>query len=82
MELLIAIPIISALMFYPVLTGLIAKTYGRRFWFWFILGVMLPFVSLVLLHCLPGKIKRINANAQNIQPFFYKNQNNRLKKSA
>lgn len=80
MELLITIPIISALMFYPLLTGLIAKTYGRRFWFWFTLGIILPFVSLVLLHCLPGK--KIARNRRNIQPFILIDRNDELKRSA
>jgi len=53
MEVLIALPIVALPFFFPVVTGLMAKSLGRKFWFWFLLGFPLPFVACVILLCLP-----------------------------
>ena len=39
--------IVSALVFAPI-TGYIAYSYGRSFWRWFGLGMVLPFVSVFI----------------------------------
>jgi MFS family permease len=38
---------VSALVFAPI-TGYIAYNYGRSFWRWFGLGILLPFVSVFI----------------------------------
>jgi len=53
MEVLAALAIVSVPLFFPVITGLMAKSLGRKFWFWFFLGFPLPFVACVILLCLP-----------------------------
>ena len=58
MEVLFAIPLIIVPFFWPVLTGLMAKNFGRKFWVWFWLGVPLPFIGVVILLFLPEKIKK------------------------
>jgi hypothetical protein len=55
MEFLIALPIIALPFFFPVVTGLMAKSLGRKFWFWFFMGVPLPFVACIILLCLPTR---------------------------
>ena len=39
--------LVSALVFAPI-TGYIAYNYGRSFWRWFGLGMVLPFVSVFI----------------------------------
>ncbi|OQP48971.1 hypothetical protein A4H97_29235 [Niastella yeongjuensis] len=61
MEFLVALPIIALPFFFPVVTGLMAKSLGRKFWLWFWLGLPLPFVACVILLCLPvRRIEREN----------------------
>lgn len=40
----------------PLVTGYFAKTRGRSFVFWFALCLVLPFISMFILMCLPEKI--------------------------
>jgi len=40
--------LVSALVFAPI-TGYIAYNYGRSFWRWFGLGMVLPFVSVFIV---------------------------------
>ena len=44
---LLLILLVSALVFAPI-TGYIAYNYGRSFWRWFGLGMVLPFVSVFI----------------------------------
>lgn len=37
---------LGALLFFAPLTGYIAHSYGRSFWRWFGLGLLLPFFSV------------------------------------
>ncbi len=55
MKLLAAIPLIFLPLFFPLLTGFMAKSLGRKFWAWFWLGAALPFVADIILLCLPVK---------------------------
>jgi len=55
MEFLLAIPLILLPLFFPVLTGGIAVSLGRKFWPWFLLGLVLPFIAAIILLCLPVK---------------------------
>ena len=66
MEVLFALPIILIPFFWPVVTGLVARGYGRKFWTWFFLGIPLPFIAVIILLFLPDKLVR-NAAAE-LQP--------------
>ena len=55
MEVLLAIPVIMIPFLWPVLTGLMAKSFGRKFWLWFFIGIPLPFIAMVILVCLPDR---------------------------
>lgn len=46
MELLLAF--LASLFAFPALTGYFAHRYGRSFWLWFVLAMVLPLVSWVL----------------------------------
>lgn len=39
----------------PLVSGAAAKSYGRSFWNWVLIGVLLPGPSLLLLYWLTGK---------------------------
>ncbi|GAB3586076.1 hypothetical protein [Hymenobacter daeguensis] len=43
----VLILLVSALVFAPI-TGYIAYNYGRSFWRWFAIGMVLPFVSVFI----------------------------------
>jgi hypothetical protein len=58
MEVIIALPIIIIPFFFPVLSGLMAISFGRKFWPWFIVGVFLPFISMIILLALPDRRKK------------------------
>lgn len=58
MEVLIAIPLLMIPLFWPVVTGLMAISFGRKFWTWFFIGIPLPFVAAIILLCLPDKRKK------------------------
>jgi len=55
MEVLIAAPFLIIPLFFPLLSGLMAKSMGRKFWPWFLLGIPLPFIANIILLCLPVK---------------------------
>lgn len=57
MEVIIAIPLLMIPLFWPVVTGLMALSFGRKFWPWFYIGIPLPFVACIILLCLPDKRK-------------------------
>jgi len=58
MEILNAVIVIVALLSWPTVTAIIAQSFGRKFITWFCLALVLPVVSLMILHCLPAKRKR------------------------
>ena len=45
--------------FFPFVTGWAALSVNRKFWPWFIAGLFLPFLGVVILLCLPVKEKAI-----------------------
>jgi hypothetical protein len=48
--------IASALLLAPqILAGLLAKSQGRKFWFWFFISFLIPFISLIVLLSLKDK---------------------------
>jgi hypothetical protein len=61
MEVLIAIPIIIIPFLFPILSGLMAISFGRKFWPWFIVGLFLPFISMIILLALPDRCKKIES---------------------
>ena len=69
MEFLFAIPLLLLPFIMPVITGCMAKSFGRRFWPWFFLGIPLPFVAIVILLCLPQKKKKVIVPVANDEIF-------------
>ena len=55
MELIAALPLLLLPFFFPVIAGLMAKSFGRNFWTWFFIGAILPFLANIILLCLPVK---------------------------
>ena len=45
-------------LFWPIITGIIARTNGRNFWKWFLIAIPLPLISAVVLLFLPDKSKK------------------------
>ena len=39
----------AVVLLVPLLTGYAAYSHGRRFWLWFVLGLVLPVISLAVL---------------------------------
>lgn len=66
MEVLFALPIILIPFFWPVVTGLMAQSFGRKFWFWFFVGIPLPFIGAIILLFLPDKRKKVK-NVANME---------------
>jgi len=58
MEVVFAILILVIPFILPLITGLMAKSFGRKFWPWFFIGLPLPFVANVILLCLQDKSKK------------------------
>jgi hypothetical protein len=58
LELILAIPLLIIPLFWPVVTGLMAISFGRKFWTWFFIGIPLPFAGCIILLCLPDKRKK------------------------
>jgi hypothetical protein len=55
MEVLLALPIIIIPLFLPLTAGLMARSFGRDFKFWFWMGVFLPVIAHCILLCLPER---------------------------
>ncbi|HEV7229983.1 MAG TPA: hypothetical protein VGO45_01570 [Bacteroidia bacterium] len=49
---------ISALTVFPTISGNLAKTLGRPFMTWFIIGFFLPIISVAILFLLPDKSRK------------------------
>ena len=59
MDFLLGVIIALAPFFvFPLMTGLCAKCFNRKFWPWFIVGLFLPFIGVVIVLCLPEKKER------------------------
>ena len=57
MEFVFAFPLLLLPFLLPLIAGLMAKNFGRKFWPWFLLGIFLPLVANFILLCLPDKSK-------------------------
>ena len=55
MEVLFSLPILIIPFILPMIAGLMAKSYGRSFWTWFLIGVPLPLIANLILLCLPDR---------------------------
>lgn len=53
MEVIFALPILMIPFLFPLVTGLMAVGFRRRFWPWFFTGLALPMVAMIILLCLP-----------------------------
>src|SRR5262245_23482079 len=49
------------ILFFPFVTGWCAICMNRKFWPWFIAGLFLPFVGVIILLCLPVKQNKVAA---------------------
>jgi hypothetical protein len=58
MEVVFAIPLLFIPLVMPLIAGLMAKSFGRKFWPWFIIGIPLPFIANIILLCLPDKSRK------------------------
>ncbi len=78
MEVVFALPLLFIPFFMPFIAGQMAKSFGRKFWPWFMIGIPLPFVANIILLCLPDKSKQeptvLKAvdKETNIRTSFYK----------
>lgn len=57
MEVVFALPFIVLPLLVPIITGLMAVSMGRKFWPWFFLAFILPFIACIILLCLNDKKK-------------------------
>jgi hypothetical protein len=57
MEIVIALPFLIIPLFFPVVSGLMARGFGRKFWPWFFMGLFLPLIANIILLCLPDRSK-------------------------
>ena len=49
----------SQLLTFSLMTGWVALHLNRKFWPWFVVGLFLPFVGVVIILCLPVKEKKV-----------------------
>jgi hypothetical protein len=61
MEFLFAIPVLFIPFMFPLIGGIMARCYGRKFWVWFCLSIPLPFISLIILLSLPDRSRQHEA---------------------
>lgn len=59
MNLVIFIPLILLTVTFPFLTACTAKILGRSFRSWFWISLAIPFVSFIVVLCLPSKKKKL-----------------------
>ena len=55
MEFIFALPLVMVPVALPVMSGYMAKRFGRNFWLWFFISIPLPLISCFILACLPDK---------------------------
>lgn len=58
MEVLFSLPILMIPFILPMIAGLMAKSYGRSFWTWFLIGLPLPLIANIILLCLPARTEK------------------------
>ncbi|CAN5463101.1 hypothetical protein BH11BAC2_BH11BAC2_19840 [soil metagenome] len=45
----------------PIISGMFARSQGRRFWVWFFIGCVLPFIAVIIIFLLPEVHKELPA---------------------
>jgi len=55
MEFVFALPILLIPFALPLMAGFMARRFGRSFRFWFWISFLLPFVSCIIILCLPDR---------------------------
>ena len=78
MEVVFALPLLFIPFVMPFIAGQMAKSFGRKFWPWFLIGIPLPFIANIILLCLPDKSKQKppalkTADDEKISDHFYIN---------
>ncbi len=63
MEITAALSLILLVSLVPLVSGFMATCYQRSFWLWFVIGLLLPFISNLLLLLLPEKKTRYGNTA-------------------
>ena len=58
MEITSALTLILLASLVPLVSGFMATCHQRSFWLWFVIGLLLPFISNLLLLLLPDKEKK------------------------
>ncbi|HEY0176356.1 MAG TPA: hypothetical protein VGC08_08255 [Pedobacter sp.] len=57
--------LIFGILFFPQLAaGILAKSRGRNFWFWFFISFLIPVISLIILFNLEDKNENISSSYQ------------------
>ena len=60
MEVLIEFVMMMILLLtFSLMTGWAALSLNRKFWLWFVIGFFLPFIGVVIILCLPEKVKKV-----------------------
>ena len=81
MEFIFAIPILLLPLGFSVMSGLMAKDFGRSFRFWFWISFLLPFISCVILLCLPVKRTAPVMAVENDEVFDHLFEEKKVKKA-
>jgi hypothetical protein len=61
MDYILTLPLLAFPVLLPLLAGMIAINFDRKFWVWFCLGFILPVIAHIILLCLrnpAGKTKK------------------------
>ena len=61
MEFIFAFPFLLLPLAFPLIAGLMARSFGKSFRFWFWISFLIPFISCLILLCLPEKEEKISA---------------------
>jgi MFS family permease len=69
MEVVFALPLLFLPLVMPFIAGQMAKSFGRKFWPWFFIGIPLPFIANIIFLCLPDKSKKKETEAKNQKSF-------------
>jgi len=70
MEFIFAIPLLFMPLMLPFITGQMAKSFGRKFWPWFFIGIPLPLIANIILICLRDKSKEKRVKAVENEEIF------------
>jgi hypothetical protein len=71
MEVIMALPVILIPLMFNFIAGWMAQSFGRSFKFWFWISFLLPFISCVILLCLPIKKQKVVKPVDNDHLFDY-----------